>query len=349
MAALNPIQSPDTRGLVKEAATALLQEGIRPTVANVRARIGRGSAGTINEALKDWWEELGERLQNPERQELPAAVLIAAQTLWHSALDEAESLLRTYKDEAAAQIKLAEAARDAALLAKTESEKRAEAAEVRVAQMEQIRLELERALADEHGRREAIDWQLKDLGRQLEEAQSERRREQDEAEKRLAVELQRAERTEQRLMMQLDEYKVTLKHLEKGVTEERLARQNGERELQDRLRSTLERATAQKTRADGLDERLSVVLSETQTVRNEMKDLLAQQSAAKSTIELLEGQREQVRGALAISETALSQIRSRHEESEALRHRLEATCEVLREENAALRKLLAGKQAQDEA
>lgn len=44
----------DVPDLVKRAAKAMLEEGIKPTVAAIRARIGKGSNTTILKALKDW-------------------------------------------------------------------------------------------------------------------------------------------------------------------------------------------------------------------------------------------------------------------------------------------------------
>lgn len=51
----------DVPALVSRAAKAMVAEGIRPTVAGIRERIGKGSNTTILKALKDW--ESGEGLE----------------------------------------------------------------------------------------------------------------------------------------------------------------------------------------------------------------------------------------------------------------------------------------------
>lgn len=51
----------DVPALVNRAAKAMVSEGLRPTVAGIRERIGKGSNTTILKALKDW--ENGEGLE----------------------------------------------------------------------------------------------------------------------------------------------------------------------------------------------------------------------------------------------------------------------------------------------
>lgn len=84
-----------TRGItsldVDRAADALLREGSRPTVERVRAALGRGSPNTINPLLDAWWKRLSGRLDaGPAAlHRLPEPVLLAAEGLWMTALDDA--------------------------------------------------------------------------------------------------------------------------------------------------------------------------------------------------------------------------------------------------------------------
>jgi hypothetical protein len=81
----------DTRQKVYAAADQLLEQGLRPTQQNVRELIGSGSLTTINKALGDWWQTLGERIsRRNQHQELPEAVLNSAGKLWDQALAYAE-------------------------------------------------------------------------------------------------------------------------------------------------------------------------------------------------------------------------------------------------------------------
>lgn len=81
----------DTRQKVFVAADQLLEQGVKPTQQNVRDLIGSGSLTTINKALGDWWQSLGERIsRRNQHPELPEPVLSAAGKLWDQALAYAE-------------------------------------------------------------------------------------------------------------------------------------------------------------------------------------------------------------------------------------------------------------------
>lgn len=80
-----------TREKVFEVADAMLEQGARPTQQSVRERIGSGSLTTINKALNEWWQQLGERItRHNQHPELPEPVLIAANQMWDRALAYAE-------------------------------------------------------------------------------------------------------------------------------------------------------------------------------------------------------------------------------------------------------------------
>ena len=91
----SPAPPTDRRGItsadVDRAADALLRSGERPTIEKIRARIGRGSPNTINPLLDAWWKRLSGRLDaGPAAlHRLPEPVLLAAEGLWMTALDDA--------------------------------------------------------------------------------------------------------------------------------------------------------------------------------------------------------------------------------------------------------------------
>ncbi|MDO6564625.1 DNA-binding protein [Amphritea sp. 1_MG-2023] len=87
-------QSPKTYERVFEIADSLLAQGRRPTQQLVRNELGAGSLTTINKALNDWWQGLGERLlQQNARPEIPEPVFNSANVLWQQALTYAEHQL----------------------------------------------------------------------------------------------------------------------------------------------------------------------------------------------------------------------------------------------------------------
>lgn len=95
------MQHRTTRGIqyedVAQAADALLQDGLRPTIERIRLHIGRGSPNTVSPMLEQWFSGLGQRLGGAggaARQgadSLPDAVLKAAGALWATARDTAEA------------------------------------------------------------------------------------------------------------------------------------------------------------------------------------------------------------------------------------------------------------------
>ncbi|MGI1670145.1 MAG: DNA-binding protein [Neptuniibacter sp.] len=90
----------NTQELAKQAADELLQEGIRPTQQNVRARMGSGSITTINKALNSWWQELGQRFKaNTQHPMIPDPVAESASKLWVQALAYAEKDFEGRREE----------------------------------------------------------------------------------------------------------------------------------------------------------------------------------------------------------------------------------------------------------
>lgn len=84
-------QASSTREKVFKAADSLLEQGVRPTQQSIRAQIGSGSLTTINKALNDWWQTLGERItRKNQHPDLPEPVLNIANQLWDRALAYAE-------------------------------------------------------------------------------------------------------------------------------------------------------------------------------------------------------------------------------------------------------------------
>ncbi len=98
------IQKQGTRERVFAAADKLLEEGIRPTQQAVRDQIGSGSLTTINRALNDWWQTLGERISRQQQHpELPEPVLNIASQLWDRALAYAENRFEEQRQQLIAQ------------------------------------------------------------------------------------------------------------------------------------------------------------------------------------------------------------------------------------------------------
>ncbi len=126
----------DTREKVFDAADQLLMEGVRPTQQSIRERIGTGSISTINKALNEWWQSVGERLnKDSERPDLPDQVIDAANRMWQQSLAYAELALS--EKAASLEASTEQARQDAATKVKTMS-----------AQLEHLREQNSRLLQD---------------------------------------------------------------------------------------------------------------------------------------------------------------------------------------------------------
>lgn len=109
---------PSIQQAVWQAADQLMAQGIRPTVANVREVTRRGSAGTINDALKDWWQDLAERLSNRIPQpDVPQPVIEMTRELWAKSLAHGEEAFAALREECLATARAATDEKQAALTA----------------------------------------------------------------------------------------------------------------------------------------------------------------------------------------------------------------------------------------
>lgn len=84
-----------TRDDVHRAADELLMARQRPTIEKIRQHLGRGSPNTIGPHLTAWFEQLHQRITEPQRfaaqHSVPPALLALAQPLWEAALADARA------------------------------------------------------------------------------------------------------------------------------------------------------------------------------------------------------------------------------------------------------------------
>lgn len=82
-------KQPGTRALVREAADSILAEGKVPSVPLIHKKIGKGSYSTINDELRQWWKDLGERSNQTGGLGLPDSVSRLMSDLWSEAMSQA--------------------------------------------------------------------------------------------------------------------------------------------------------------------------------------------------------------------------------------------------------------------
>jgi hypothetical protein len=156
---MNPI--PSIQQAVWKAADQLMAQGVRPTVANVREVTRRGSAGTINDALKDWWQDLAERLSNRIPQpDVPEPVIEMTRQLWEMSLKHGEEAFKTLREESLEQARKAEDERQLAVQALEQQRHRLEDLQVRAEHLQAAEKELLSGLAAEQARRQEAENRL---------------------------------------------------------------------------------------------------------------------------------------------------------------------------------------------
>jgi len=141
-----------------EAADALLQDGLRPTIERVRQKIGSGSPNTVSPMLERWFATLGKRLEgrggtslvDGEAQKLPLAMIQAAQQIWDVARREADQV----------QIQKAEATRRELELQRSALTQKEADLQQREASFEQARAALDEALASSRHAVTVIEAQM---------------------------------------------------------------------------------------------------------------------------------------------------------------------------------------------
>ena len=306
----------DTRTAVKDVADQLLADGIRPSVKLVRERLGRGSDTTIAGALKDWWQELAERLFDQQsRPGVPEPVWEAVNGLWQAALDQAaktfdadRAVLQRERDTATEDRGAALLGRDEAIDAGKRLEKEMEALQASV-------LEAGKAVAAEKARVDELRAQLEAANQKVQDADSRLATQAKEARGQLELAEHRYERLEQRSAREVD-----------GARQERdtalhelAAERQRSREAEDQLRHDLSENRQHSAR---LEQR--AVTAETALLARE-RELVAVRERAERVGELEAEVRRLVsaqEAALASKTAADDEIKRLQDELRTLRERL---------------------------
>jgi hypothetical protein len=301
---------------VHGAADALLLEGERPTIERVRLKLGRGSPNTITGFLNTWFAQLGSRIAEQGRADVPGPVAEAVSQLWHAALATARQQLdaeRTREDQqlAARRQELAAraqqldhnearlAAREAdlevslAALREQLAETRAEAqrrAEQLVAAEDRMRAA--QALAETaHREGAALRTQLLDLQTQHGAALAERDARHAAQERRWLTEIDGERQASKRLQAELD-------RVRKDAERDRMASHAANETLQAELRQARQDDAVRQVEQASVQARL-----ETQDAANRA----AAAAASKRESELLQ-RLQDLAAQLAIKEKEVEQL-----------------------------------------
>ncbi|RDJ98134.1 DNA-binding protein [Paraburkholderia lacunae] len=285
---------PKTRELYREVcALMFFRHGITPTANRLYQLVRRGSMGTPTAVLGEFWAELREksrvRIDHPD---LPADLGAAAgelvATLWSRATASAEAALDALRAELEAQRAEAQqavvAARDE--LGRTETALEQRTTALLAAQVE-IR-ELDRAQAECHAQRQALEAELARIGARLAARDRELVEVREGFSRDLAKQREAAERAEERLrasekraLLEIDRERNTATNLQKELDD---ATRRADRKDADHRRA-LETMQAQlgdaRHQAGVLQGRLDAVQAENLRLQAEMMTLREAETRAR--------------------------------------------------------------------
>lgn len=325
--------SVDTRALVKQAADELLITGERPTVANIRARIGRGSATTINSALTEWWQQLADRLASARaRPDVPAPVLDAADRLWTVALQHADQSLSAYREAADQNVAEAKDLAATALLAKGDADERLREIQGRYQGLDALRAELERRVASETERRQAAEARIAEAQADGERQAGELRSRVRHLEELLAKEQARFDSMERRLSEQLAAIKTALDEAEARHRSEASAWRSEKNELLSELHQVREQQVRARGELVATQGQLVELRDAHAALQADRERLIADRASLQTSVAHMQTTEDALRGDVAALQASLRAVQ---EDRQELNRQLEDARKALAETSTA--------------
>lgn len=276
-----------TRDLVNQAATALLSNGTKPTVSNVLALIGKGSATTINSALNGWWQDLGKRVSGLHRHSaLPDHVAEQANVLWLVALKEAEGALAIYRQEvdgkiteiqsgvakAQADLQAAEEARQSALAELDAANATIDGLERTISAEVAHKNSLSNEVASLH---EMLGGVRQDAEKARQEAAAEMEKAREEYQKQLSLAQERFESVQKKMLIEIDNERQAAAALRQDFDLEKRSLKADAELAGERMRQRAAETAARLSALSSDVARLEGQLAEVTVQRDHLNSLLA--------------------------------------------------------------------------
>jgi chromosome segregation ATPase len=258
------MDKPTIQSAVWHAADQLFADGIRPTVANIREITKRGSAGTINQALKEWWHDLSRRVTTSEQQlDVPDAVADAMRNLWAASLERAENALLAYKEDAERQVAEAKSLHAAAEARSKQTEEQNHALEKQIDELHATNVGLQRSLAAEAALRKEAESRIQAI-----------KAEADRMSIAIGTEKERCRTMERRLTAQAEENKTMRRQAEKRLADLQAASAAMENAYRAEILECKERGARQSERTAFLEQRITVLEHELHRAGEKIQSLL---------------------------------------------------------------------------
>jgi len=266
----------NTRSRVKRAADELLSDGHRPTVANVRAHIGRGSATTINAALNEWWQELGDRLSKAQSTPPIDGVIVETATrLWEMALEQAHTALAAERAQAERLVSAADERAQDALLARDAVNEQLTQLTAAHQSLDYLRIELERQLAALQGQHAMAVGRIDELQRELRAAVKSHHQTQAELQELFRRQQGHFSKVEQHLTAQLADERTGRKRSEGLLHDAQEGWRKKDADCQRKLFAAVQESAQAKGQVLSLQDQLRSTLTELNQSRKETEQLIA--------------------------------------------------------------------------
>jgi chromosome segregation ATPase len=251
------MDKPTIQAAVWHAADQLFAAGIRPTVANVREITRRGSAGTINQALKDWWRDLSSRVSSRERRpDVPEPVADVMCQLWATSLDRAEHALLAYREDADRQVTEATALLASAEKSREQAEHRCRMLEEQLAVLHLSYAELQRTLAAETALRNESDSRIQSTRKEAARAMADMHASLMRMEKQCEMEKEHYQTMERNLAAQADESRLMRQQADKRLADLQADAASKEQAYRIEVLGYKERCARQSERSTLLEQRI---------------------------------------------------------------------------------------------
>lgn len=260
------ITGTETAERVRQAADELLLAGRARdiSVRTIYQRIQYGSQTTINNALAQWWAELGQRVREHEQlpglpEHLQGQVVTLLTTIQQEAQALAHQQWQAHERQANEKMEEATTQREAAEQAQRRSAAEIETLRHRLESLTERARSLEADLGAERARLQAAEYHLQEARAESERVRADAASRVAQLEQQQGLERERFHALESRLIAQLDEHKTARAKLEQQKSEADQAWRATERELmtrihtQEQTRVRLEQQLAQEQqRNEGL-------------------------------------------------------------------------------------------------
>ena len=205
---------------VWQAADQLFARGVRPTVVSVREITQRGSAGTINTSLKDWWANLSQEIAAKDKSpNVPEPIVESLRQLWSAALEQADIALTSHRQEADRLVKEAQERQAEAIAAQESAQQQNAASAVKIKELELEYAKSQAGFAAEAALRHQAESTIQAVKDAAKVIADDMYASVSRMEKQMQIEDERYKSMERNLVAQADENKVLRKQLEKRLLE----------------------------------------------------------------------------------------------------------------------------------